>query len=196
MSIRVRRLIGDELAGRLDDLARLRILVFRDFPYLYDGDVAYEQRYLGRYLAPEACLIAAFDGDRVVGAATGTPMAGEADYVTAPFRARGDDLAPLFYFGESVLERGYRGRGIGVAFFNEREAHARNLGRFRRAVFCGVVRPSDHPKRPSDYRPLDDFWRKRGYRPIDGATTRFSWRDIGDAAESEKVMQYWGRELT
>ncbi len=100
MSVRIERLIGDALTRRLGDLARLRIEVFRDFPYLYDGDVAYEQTYLKRYLAPEACLIAAFDGEAVVGAATGTPLEGEADYVTAPFRARGDNLAPIFYFGE------------------------------------------------------------------------------------------------
>lgn len=196
MSLRTLRLTGDQLVERLPDLARLRIQVFRDFPYLYDGDMAYEQTYLGRYLAPEACLITAFDGDQVVGAATGTPMAGEADHVTAPFRARGDDLGALFYFGESVLDRAYRGRGVGVAFFDERERHARSFWRFRRAVFCGVVRPKDHPKRPADYLPLDDFWRRRGYLPIEGATTRFSWRDVGDAAESQKVMQYWGRELT
>jgi len=195
VSVRIERLTGDALAHRLGDLARLRIEVFRDFPYLYDGGVAYEQAYLKRYLAPEACLIAAFDGETVVGAATGTPMAGEADYVTAPFRARGADLAPIFYFGESVLQRRYRGQGIGVAFFDQRERHARSFGRFRRAVFCGVLRAADHPARPADFVPLDAFWLKRGYRPIEGATTRFSWRDIGDKADSEKVMQYWGRSL-
>jgi len=195
MKLSVRRLTGEALTARLDDLARLRIEVFRDFPYLYDGDVAYERKYLSRYLAPEACLIAAFDGESVVGAATGTPMASEADYVTAPFRARGEDLEPIFYFGESVLQRRYRGQGVGVAFFDEREAHARALGRFRRAVFCGVVRQADHPARPADYVPLDDFWRRRGYFPIEGARTEFSWRDIGEAAESPKIMQYWGRTL-
>ena len=196
MSVRIERLTGAALARRLDDLARLRIEVFRDFPYLYDGDIAYERNYLSRYRAPEACLIAAFDGEAIVGAATGTPMDGETEYVTAPFRARGDDLAPIFYFGESVLRRRYRGQGIGVAFFDGRERHAASLGRFRRAIFCGVVRPADHPAKPADYAPLDSFWLKRGYRPIEGAMSRFSWRDIGDEAESEKVMQYWGRNLT
>ena len=41
--IATRILTGDAVAGALDDLARLRIAVFRDWPYLYDGDVAYER---------------------------------------------------------------------------------------------------------------------------------------------------------
>jgi hypothetical protein len=32
-----------ELEAALDDLARLRIAVFADWPYLYEGDAAYER---------------------------------------------------------------------------------------------------------------------------------------------------------
>jgi hypothetical protein len=35
--IEVRRLAGAEVAPYLDDLARMRIEVFREYPYLYDG---------------------------------------------------------------------------------------------------------------------------------------------------------------
>ena len=44
-----------------------------------------------------------------------------------------------------------------------------------------------------DIRPLNDFWRKRGYEPLDGLIAHFAWRDIGEAEETEKSMQYWGR---
>lgn len=39
--IDVRALTGLDLDAALDDMARLRIKVFRDWPYLYDGDVDY-----------------------------------------------------------------------------------------------------------------------------------------------------------
>ena len=42
--IRVERLTGAALAAALPDVARLRIAVFRAYPYLYDGDAAYEER--------------------------------------------------------------------------------------------------------------------------------------------------------
>ena len=90
----------------------------------------------------------------------------------------------------------YRGHGIGVGFFNEREAHARSLGRFRYATFCGVVRPADHPRRPKDYAPLDAFRRRRGYEPIPGLIGQLSWQDLDEDTESAKPMQFWIKRLT
>ena len=39
-------LTGADVRTVLDDVARLRISVFRDFPYLYDGSLDYERDYL------------------------------------------------------------------------------------------------------------------------------------------------------
>ena len=47
--IETRRLLGESLGAALEDVARLRIAVFRTWPYLYDGDLAYEQEYLQTY---------------------------------------------------------------------------------------------------------------------------------------------------
>lgn len=195
MTLAFRTLKGAEVEAALDDLARLRIAVFRDWPYLYDGDLAYERRYMESYRdSPGAILVGAFDGGRLVGAATGTPMEDHADDFGAPFTARGHDLADIFYCAESVLLPEYRGQGAGHAFFDMREAHARALGR-RWSVFCGVVRPEDHPMKPAGYRPLDAFWRKRGYRPMEGVVARFPWKDLGAAEETEKPLQFWIRRL-
>ena len=43
MTVTTRVLTGDDLAAALPDVARLRIDVFRDWPYLYDGDADYER---------------------------------------------------------------------------------------------------------------------------------------------------------
>lgn len=189
-----RPLAREELGRRLPDLARLRIAVFADWPYLYDGDEDYEARYLRAYLdSPDSIVVGAFDGDRLVGAATGTPMEDHAD----EFAQALGGLAPadVFYCAESVLLPAYRGQGIGHRFFDHREAHARALGR-RWSAFCAVIRPDDHPTRPAGYRPLDPFWRARGYEPLPGAIARFRWRDHGEAEESEKPLQVWIRDLS
>jgi hypothetical protein len=39
------------------------------------------------------------------------------------------------------------------------------------------------------------FWRRIGYRPLEGLEAEFSWRDIGEADESVKRLQVWGREI-
>jgi len=191
----VRVLTGAALDAALDDVARLRIAVFRDWPYLYDGSLDYERGYLESYRASAAAVVVgAFDGARLVGAATGTPLEDHAEDFAAPFAQTGLALNQVFYCAESVLLPDYRGQGLGHAFFDAREAHARDLGRSH-SVFCSVIRPLDHPLRPADYRPLDAFWRKRGYAPLPGVIARFKWRDLGEAESTEKPLQFWGREL-
>lgn len=193
--IRVARLTGAALAEALPGVARLRIEVFRAFPYLYDGDLAYEEGYLQVYRdSDDAILVGAWDGDRLVGAATGTPMEDHADDFGAALAGCGVPLTQIFYCAESVLLPEYRGQGVGHHFFDAREAHARTLGRTH-CAFCGVVRPVDHPLRPEGYRPLDAFWRKRGYAPVTGAVAQFRWKDIDRTTETDHDLQFWMRAL-
>lgn len=195
MTVTVRTLTGPDLDAHLDGVAALRIAVFRDWPYLYDGDLAYERRYLQTYRdSPGAILVGAFDGPRLIGAATGTPMADHAADFAAPLAALGLPLRDIFYCAESVLLPEYRGRGLGHRFFDLREAHARALGHTH-AAFASVKRPDDHPMRPADVRTNDAFWRGRGYAPVPGAIARFSWRDLGQGEETEKPLQIWLRTL-
>ena len=196
MTIRVAPLTGKDVGAALPALARLRIDVFRDWPYLYDGSLDYEETYLAKLAAAEgAVVVAAYDGDTMVGCATAAPMAEVEAEFAEPFLARGFDIGRIFYCGESVLLPAYRGRGLGHAFFDHREAQARTLGRFTYVAFCAVVRPDDHPLRPNDYVPLDGFWQKRGYARVDGLIARFKWKDIDQPAETEKPMQFWMRAL-
>ena len=188
-------LTGETLDQGLDAVAGLRIEVFRAYPYLYEGSLDYERRYLARLAqAQGAIIVVARDKDRIVGASTGLPLEAEHDEFKAPFPTRGFDISPIFYCAESVLASAYRGRGLGHAFFDARESHARRLG-FARSTFCAVVRRLDDPRRPPDYRPLDEFWTKRQYQPVKGLTTTYRWTEIGAEAESEQVLQFWMRDL-
>ena len=194
--IRVETLTGRAFQDALPSLAMLRITVFRAFPYLYDGTLDYEQRYLEEFRSTDgAVIVAALDGARIVGCATASPLLGHADEFAVPFRNAGYDPKSVFYFGESVLDPAFRGRGIGHAFFDHREAAARASGRFTHAAFCGVVRPIEHPLRPKDYVPLDAFWMKRGFRKAEGLVGHFDWKDIDQSQSTSKAMQFWIRAL-
>ncbi len=187
---------GVQIHPYLDDLAELRIRVFREYPYLYDGTPAYEARYIETYArASESLFVLALDGERVVGCSTGVPMGDEEEAFRRPFLDHGYDPERIFYFGESVLLPEYRGLGLGGRFFDEREAYARRLGRFDLTCFCAVQRADDHPRRPSGYRPLDPFWERRGYRKHPELSTTFSWKEQDDAGESPKPMTFWLRAL-
>ncbi len=186
---------GRELTPYVDTLARLRITVFREYPYLYDGDLAYEAGYLQTYMrSAGAIAVLALDKGQPVGMSTGVPMADEELAFRQPFLERGIDTAQLFYCGESVLLPAYRGHGVYRRFFEARESHARAQG-FKQIGFCGVLRAANDPRRPPDYQPLDPVWRHFGYRPEPGLLATFPWREIGATGESEHSMQFWLKAL-
>ncbi|RFC62150.1 GNAT family N-acetyltransferase [Fulvimarina endophytica] len=187
---------GDAILPVLGDVARLRMTVFRAFPYLYDGDPAYEQAYMEAYAQSEGAVVvvARAPGGAIVGTSTGAPLADHEPQLSDAFAANGIDPGEVYYCAESVLLPGWRGHGVGHRFFDEREAAAREQG-FSIAAFCAVERPEDHPKRPEDYEPLDGFWTKRGYGTVDEIKAVMAWRDVGEAEETEKRMQFWMRRL-
>ncbi|MBX9590601.1 MAG: GNAT family N-acetyltransferase [Hyphomonadaceae bacterium] len=196
MTVKVAALTGTALAAGIPAVARLRIAVFRHWPYLYDGSMDYETRYLSKFAAAGgAIIVAAYDGDTIVGCATAAPLTEVDAEFSAPLRARGSDVARIFYCGESVLLPAYRGRGLGHAFFDHREAQGRALGTFTHSAFCAVVRPKDHALRPKDYVPLDAFWERRGYAKVEGLVARFTWKDVDQPAETAKPMQFWMKAL-
>ena len=196
MTARVRTLTDPaERQAALPALAALRIAVFREWPYLYDGTAEYEAEYLSEFMAESgSVLVVAEANDAIVGAATASPMTGQKSEFQQPFADHGMDVTRIFYFGESVLLSDYRGQGIGHAFFDSREEAARQAGA-EITTFCTVVRPDSHPLRPAEARDLHPFWRARGYKPVEGLTTSFDWRDIGQAGETPHSMRFWIRNL-
>lgn len=191
----VAALRGPELLPVLDDVARLRIRVFNDWPYLYQGSLDYEREYLAAYAAtPDAVCVLARAGGEVVGASTGLPLLDDGPAFRQPFVAAGIDPAQVFYFGESVLLPEWRGRGVGHAFFDAREAHARSLGRFAMTAFCAVDRDSDDPRRPAGHRDYDVFWCRRGYARRPGMTMHLRWEETG-RGEVSHPLTFWTRAL-
>lgn len=192
--LRFETLRGDALRAWLPRLAGLRTAVFRDWPYLYEGEAAYEEKYLAAYAeSPGAAVIAAVDGERAVGCATCQPMPEATARVQDAFRSRGLDPARWCYFGESVLLSEYRGRGAGVRFFELREAHARSLG-LQAAAFCAVTRNDNDPRKPKDYVPLDAFWRKRGYTKRADISVIFDWQEVDDDRETPHALGFWVKD--
>jgi GNAT superfamily N-acetyltransferase len=195
MTLALETVTGAALLPHVPALSRLRATVFRDWPYLYDAEPVEEEKYMRHYAEdPEAAIVLARDGGEVVGAASCQPMVRTHGEVRGTFEGSGEDPARWCYFGESVLLAPYRGQGVGVAFFDAREAHARALG-LHLACFCAVIRAADDPRRPPGYVPLDAFWRKRGYTHRPDLTCVFDWREIGEAGETPHTLSFWTKRL-
>lgn len=162
--ILIRSFIGSSIQPYLNSIARLRLEVFRDFPYLYESTLENEIAVVQAHIrCPDAIAVLVFDGSTVVGVSTGIPAEQKeaefqkvlADHEIAPARA--------FYFSESVLLKQYRGRGVGHHFYDLREEHVKNLKTYDSICFFTVPRANNDPERPADYLPLSEFWTKRGY---------------------------------
>ncbi len=194
--LRIETLTAARATKLIPALSRLRMAVFRDWPYLYDGSAEEEAAYLAPFLrSPSAALVVAFDGDDPVGCATCLALT-EADAdISDPFRALGLDPAEHFYFGESVLLPQYRGRGAGVAFFAAREAHALAASASPFATFCAVRRPVDHPLKPPGAGTLHDFWRHRGYTPVPGLACTMTWKQVDTEGEVANTLDFWRRRI-
>lgn len=192
--IQIRTITGNGIEPWMGALARLRIQVFREFPYLYEGTEAYEEKYLRTYAeSANSLFVLALADDDVVGVSTAVPLLDAEAPFRQPFVDHAIDPATVLYFGESVLAPEFRGKGIGHRFFDAREAHARQLG-LSVTSFCAVERPENHAARPRDYRALHDFWRQRGYIYHPEMQVEYSWLDVGNTVETLKPMRFWLRQ--
>ena len=196
MPLCVETLTGEAIRPLVPALARLRTIVFRDFPYCYDGADVSEREHLAEFAAsPRAGIVVAWDGEEPVGASTCMPLVDEHEWITDPFRERGLDPARFFYFGESVLLPAYRGQGVGVVFFERREAHARAVSDCDYSCFCAVIRDPNDPRRPRDFVPLNAFWTRRGYTPYPDLCATLRWREVGHSEETTNRLSFWIKSL-
>lgn len=187
---------GKEILTILTRVAELRTQVFRDFPYLYDGDLEYERLYLKALAkSPKAVVVLAEVENEIVGASTGLPLSDADGPFQKPFLDRGLEIQDYFYFAESVLLPEHRGQGFGREFLHQRQAHAERVGDYKYLCFCAVDRADDHPQKPKGYRPLDTFWKSEGFVRRPELQTTYPWLDIGEEEETEKLMTFWVKPL-
>ncbi len=188
-----KKLSGSEITPYLDDIAKLRITVFKEFPYLYEGNLNYEKKYLQRYIDSEKSLILlALVEDKIIGATTCIPLYDEDEEFKQPLFQSGFDPKRTMYFGESIILKECRGKKLGHTFFKEREKYAKNaIKDLTTTCFCAVIRDENHKLRPHTYTPLNRFWQRMGYVEINDLVAKLSWKDIDHKSETEKELIFW-----
>ena len=190
--LQIHELRGRQIVPWLESLGTLRIGVFREYPYLYDGTMEYELRYLSRYAECERSLLVLVTdaANQPVGASTCMPLLDETGEFQQPFLSRGDETGRILYLGESVVLPQYRGFGLGKRFFQAREQHARDLG-LDHTAFCAVDRDGDDPRKPDDYRSPESLWKSLGYEKQSDLKATFSWKEIGETMDHPKSLTFW-----
>lgn len=193
-NIELKTFTGNHARAIFNDLAWLRIQIFKSFPYLYLGELAYEEKYLERYFQSSSFFVAAlYDKSQIIGATTAIGLTEESEEIKLPLIKSGFNPLECFYFGESLLLEPYRGLGLGHLFFNLREQQALLNPEIRTTLFCSVIRSTNHPSRPANYLSHDIFWKKRGYQPLN-TFCEMSWKDLDQTEETIKSLQFWKKD--
>jgi GNAT superfamily N-acetyltransferase len=186
---------GEAIQEFIPQIAKLRIEVFAEYPFLYQGDYESEEGYLKKFAASdEAVIVVAHEGNEVIGAATGCPFRDASDNVKEPFLIHHRNPSDYFYFGDLVILKAYRGRGIGRRFFEELEKHVASLGHYQYSCLFTINKPLDDPKRPKDYRSLSPFFKKAGFKEHPELTCSISYKEEGDDQKTPKEMVFWIKE--
>ncbi|MTH99557.1 GNAT family N-acetyltransferase [Roseibium sp. RKSG952] len=195
MPVEIRTLTPAEQVQRIEELATLRMRVFREWPYLDAGSLAFEHNYLRRQAQlSEGLTVGGFDGNCLIGTVAGKPLKNALSAYREPLESRGHDTGSIFYLAEIVLDHRYRGRGLGHEMFVAYEQHAKRLG-YETSMLCCVIRSENHSPGPGSVPYLDRFWEKHGYDKLRGVVAHCPWQDVGEAEETEKPMQVWWRRL-
>ncbi|MBT1075310.1 GNAT family N-acetyltransferase [Geobacter grbiciae] len=186
---------GPAVIPHLSEIARLRITIFGEYPYLYKGSREIETKYLRAYAdTPDACVFVARDGDAIIGAGTGVPLRGEPATFTAPFADSPFSLDTIYYLGEVLFLPGYRGQGLGSRLLKEFEEHIHSLGRYRHLACATIERPEDHPPRPDDYHPIDGYLTRAGFTRYPELRVTLPWPDL-EGEVTDNTMVFWMKEL-
>jgi len=186
---------GPAIADCLEGLATLRLDIFREFPYLYDGRREDELRYLQLYAdAPEALVIIVKDGGQVVGAATGMPLRHETAELLEPFKGTSYPVDEVYYIGELLFYPEYRNHGLGMKVVWMIDDHIRSLDAYRYLTCVTVARPDDHPLRPANHISINRFLARNDFRFLPGVVTDFTWLET-DGVRRSHSMNFWVKEL-
>ena len=182
---------GRDIQNASQELASLRITVFREYPYLYDGTISYEIEYLNQYfVSKDGLLILVKEGNTVIGALTGLPLKETMADCQSFFNQHQIPMEDIYYLGEIVLLKEYRGQGIGSKMYELFEHAVSKKKRYSQIAFCEIVRtPLDEP--PEDYFCLDPFWIKRGYCKYPDWISQFSWKELSKDEELYHPMVFW-----
>jgi hypothetical protein len=194
--IHVRSFTGSSLKPYLHSIAKLRMEVFKDYPYFEDPDLNRETQYLRKIAASKETIgVLIFDNTTLVGVSLGSPFNIEEPALHRPFQEHHRAIDSYFYFGDSALLKHYRGRGIGHHFFDAREAHVAQFKKFEHICFCAPHCCDPDPNRPKDYVPFVDFWRKRGYILHPELKCTLSWKKIDETHPTETQMSFWIKDI-
>ncbi|MDX8430405.1 MAG: GNAT family N-acetyltransferase [Candidatus Algichlamydia australiensis] len=195
-NIEIISLQGKEILPYLRELARLRMVVFKEWPYLYDGSYDGEEKYLQIYAETQnALFILAIEGGTVIGAVTGIPVSESMEEVQEVFLKKNLPMNKVYYLGEIMLLKEFRNKGTGKKMYLAFEKFLKELKKFEKVVLCEIFRDKSDKRMPTEYKSLTTFWESLGYKRLPNLEASFSYKEMGLSKESSHAMHFHEKNL-
>lgn len=193
--------ISTQLQPHLSDVAEFRVKHFRNYPYLYDGNLDYEKNYLaGLANDKKSLLIKAYDSNNhLIAVSTSVPLVTGSDILksaTESFATAGYDPGSIYYYGEIIIEPQYRGFGISAIIYKMQDDYAK-LNKFKFIALATVIRSDNDLRKPANHQPSDPIWNRFGFTKTN-IIFDYDWptiqSDFLTENESHKMV-YWLKKI-
>lgn len=194
--IKIQVFKGKEIAPYVQDISELRLDFFRNYPYLYDGEIVSDKEYVQMYPNSEhAILVVAKDNEKVIGVVTGLPMDEAPEDIKNFIDDKKMPSKNVFYLGEIVLNKEYAGDNLENKMYNEFERTVKNTGNATQIYLFEIETQKNDPRKPSNYVSIEDFWQAQGFSQNPELITQFSWKEIGSSETKNHPMVLWKKDL-
>lgn len=186
--VRIEIFRGCEIAPYTQQIVELCNAIYREPPYLYNGEDEEYTAYIESYSqSNDAIICLAFDNEKAVGLAIATPMLKTRDLYKKTLLEHGYELDSLFYLGEFGLNSNYHNCGIEEAIYYKIENLVRKADAY--SMIC-LWEIEDLYQKNFEDTPGHDFWNKLGFLRHREVNFEISWTNIGDSKESTHLAVY------
>lgn len=189
---------GQDLSPFLEKIAALRVSVFHEYPYLYEGTIEFEiNKVLPMYLrSVNSIFVIALKEDQVVGAATGIPLTDMEAMYQQPFKENNISMKGIFCLGDLMVVKKMRGKGIGSKMYKIFEEHVRKKNVYKKIALYEIQRDKKDPKQQKNYHSLDNFWKSYGFVKHPEIHFQIPWKEVGDDKEKVHHLIFWLKDLS
>ncbi len=166
MSIHIEVFKQQETQPYLRLLSQMRLSEYKEFPYLYVGNMEEDFANTNYFTFKDGLLVIAFEGKTVVGMYSGMPMSTPSSFLqdrSAQLAGEGVDINRCFYASDLIVHPHFKRQGIGGQLLKRLFQEVKVMGY---DTMMGVIslRPLNHILRPKDYFDTDSIWEKYGYK--------------------------------
>lgn len=189
----------------ITQLAHMRATYFKEYPYLYDGSLDYEENYLGEYKekAIDGYLVQAFheknSEKKLVGILTGCGFCSDIEIVrdgAKLFEEKNISTQDRYYLGEAIIIPEYQHKKILPRMLYKLGQKVIQLQKYTSLCFLTVIREENDARKPEGYKSTDQLWGKLGCYKAD-VTCSFEWPTIMPDKSVQNIfndVEFWTYE--